>query len=165
MELLRGIALVLATMTTGMMAGVFAQYSHTVMRALGRTDDRTFVAAFQNIDRAIINPWFLLTYIGALVFTGAAAALHLGGDARATLPWILVALALYVVIFVITAAVNVPRNNEIKAAGDPDRIDVAAARARFDEARWTRWNHVRTVTSTIGFASLCVALVVYGGTV
>lgn len=55
MELLRGVALVAATITTGLMAGVFGLYTHTIMPGLRRTDDRTFVAAFQSIDKAIIN--------------------------------------------------------------------------------------------------------------
>ena len=36
------------------------------------TDDRTFVTAFQAIDRAIINPLFMLTFFGALVASGIA---------------------------------------------------------------------------------------------
>jgi len=36
------------------------------MPGLGRTDDRTFVGAFKSIDTAIINPWFLPTFFGAL---------------------------------------------------------------------------------------------------
>ena len=64
------------------------------MPGLKTTDDRTFVAAFQAIDRAIINPWFMLTgFLGALVFTGAATLLHLGRD---PLPWIAAALVAYV---------------------------------------------------------------------
>ena len=45
---------------------------------------------------------------------------------------------LYLVAVVITVAVNVlPLNDDLKAAGDPDRIaDLAGVRQRFDEARW-----------------------------
>jgi uncharacterized membrane protein len=74
-----------------------------------------------------------------------------------------VALALYLVVVVITVAINVPLNDGIKAAGDPDRIaDLAAVRERFDEARWTAWNLVRTIATTGAFASLCWALVARG---
>jgi len=61
--------------------------------------------------------------------------------------------------------VNVPLNDGIKAAGDPDRItDLTAVRARFDEARWVRWNLVRVVASAAAFACLAWALVQYGST-
>ena len=65
--------LLAATLTTGLVAGTFALYAHTVMPGLRRTDDRTFVSAFQALDRAIINPWFMAGgFLGALVLTVAA---------------------------------------------------------------------------------------------
>jgi uncharacterized membrane protein len=158
LRVLQGVTLVAATMTVGMMAGVFGLYAHTIMPGLGRTDDRTFVGAFQSIDRAIINPWFVPIFLGALVFTALAAALHLDADGRSVLPWIAVALALYLAAFVITVRVHLPLNDELKAAGDPDHIaDLVAARERF-EARWVRWNIGRAVTSTVAFGFLAVAL-------
>jgi uncharacterized membrane protein len=161
MSTLRAISLLGAAMTMGLVAGVFALYAHTIMPGLKKTDDRTFVAAFQSIDRAIVNPWFMATaFVGALLFTAAAAAANLGQDA---FPWVAAALALYAVAFVITIAVNVPLNDAIKAAGDPARIDdVAAVRERFHEARWAAWNLVRVLTSIAAFGCLAWALVVYG---
>lgn len=162
---LRAITLIAATMTTGLVAGVFGLYSHTIMRGLAKTDDRTFVVAFQSIDRAIINPWFMVSFGGALLFTIAAAVLHLKKDVRGPLPWIVLALALYLVAFVITIAVHVPLNDAIKAAGDPDRIgNLAEVRGQFHEARWAAWNLVRTITTTVAFGSLCWALVASGRT-
>ncbi|WP_250009235.1 DUF1772 domain-containing protein [Actinoplanes sp. M2I2] len=147
-------------MTTGLMAGVFGLYQHTVMTGLGRTDDRTFVGAFQALDRAILNPWFLISFVGALLFTAVSAFLNPG---RHLLPWVLAALVLYVVVFAITVSVHVPLNDAIKAAGDPDRIaDLGAVRAAFDEARWTTWNLVRTLATTAAFGCLCWALVARG---
>ena len=158
---LRTITLLGATITTGLATGAFALYAHTIMPGLKKTDDRTFVAAFQSMDRAIINPWFMLTaFGGALVLTIAALVTNLGRD---TLPWVAIALGLYVVAVVITLAVNVPLNDAIKAAGDPDRIpDLAAVRERFDEARWATFNVIRTLLSAGAFVSLAWALVVYG---
>src|SRR5262249_3627309 len=112
---LRALSLLAATITTGLAAGAFALYAHTVMPGLKQTDDRTFVAAFQAMDRAIIDPWFMAgAFGGALVFTLLAAVANLGRDA---LPWVVAALVLYVVVFVITLAVNVPLNDALKAAG------------------------------------------------
>jgi uncharacterized membrane protein len=154
------VALVAATMSVGLMAGVFGLYAH-IMPGLGRTDDRTFVGAFQSIDRAVINPLFLATFLGALAFTALAAALHLGHGWR--LAWVVAALVLYLAVFIITIRVNVPLNDEIKAAGDPDQIaDLAVVRERFDEATWIRWNVVRAVATTAAFGCLAWTLVLYG---
>lgn len=162
-DVLREVVLIAATMTMGLMAGVFGIYSNAIMPGLRRTDDRTFVAAFQSIDRAIINPAFMVTFVGALALTALAALLHLTGDGRSILPWTAAAFVLYLLVFVITIRVNVPRNNEIKAAGDVDRMtDLLGVRERFDEARWARWNHVRTFASTVAFGLLAWALVESG---
>ena len=157
------IALLAAMIMTGLTAGVFGLYAHTIMPGLGKTDDRTFVGSFQAIDRAIINPLFMLTFFGALVVSIAAVLLHLGGGARKVLPWILAATVLYLVGVIATMAINVPLNDAIKAAGNPDQIpDLAAVRANFHETRWVAWNIVRTITTTVAFVCLGWALVLHG---
>jgi uncharacterized membrane protein len=148
------IVLILATLLTGLAAGVFALYAHTIMPGLKRTDDRTFVGAFQAIDQAIINPWFMATFFGALIAIGVAGFLHFGAARRAALPWLAVAFVLYLATVIITMAINVPLNDAIKAAGDPDQINVATVRAAFHESTWATWNYVRVVASTGAFAIL-----------
>lgn len=76
MTLLRTATLIGATLTMGMVTGAFVLYAHTIMPGLRKTDDRTFVPAFQQLDRAITNPWFMITaFGGALVLTlGSAPA-------------------------------------------------------------------------------------------
>ena len=59
-------------------------------------------------------------------------------------------------------AVNVPLNNEIKAAGDPDMIDAAQVRADFREDRWRAWNLVRSTTAVGTFACVSWALFLHG---
>ncbi len=162
-SLFAGIVLVLATMTTGVMTGVFGLYSNTIMPGLGKTDDRTFVGAFQQMDRAIINPLFMSFFLGALILTGLAGALHFGASGRRALPWIAIAFVLYLVVVIITMAVNVPLNDALKAAGEPDQIsDLAKVRRDFNEARWQAFNWIRVVLTTSSFALLCVALLLHG---
>jgi uncharacterized membrane protein len=162
-NVLEGITLMASTITMGMMAGVFALYANAIMPGLGRTEDRTFVGAFQAIDRAIINAWFLAAFLGALVLTGLAAVLQLGEDEGAVLPWVGAAFVLYLAVVATTLRVNVPLNDAIKAAGNADEIaDLAAVRERFDEARWIRWNVFRAVATTVAFGCLGWALVEFG---
>ncbi|HKA02752.1 MAG TPA: anthrone oxygenase family protein, partial [Acidimicrobiales bacterium] len=156
-------ALLAAVITTGLMAGVFGVYSHTIMRGLKKTDDRTFVVAFQAMDRAIINPLFMLAFLGALLFSWLAVVLYLRGDDHSVVPWVVVAAALYLLVVIITFAVHLPLNDSIKSAGNPDQIvDLAAVRAKFHETRWMAWNIVRAVASTAAFACLAWALVLHG---
>lgn len=163
-HLARAASLIAATLCVGLMAGVFVVYASTIMPGLGRTDDRTFVGAFQSIDRAIEDSnWVTVFIFGAFGFTIIAGALHLGRDHRSALPWIAAALVLFATAMVITGTVNVPLNNDIKAAGDPDGIvDLAAVREQFNEARWVLWNQIRAVANTAAFGCLAWALVLSG---
>jgi uncharacterized membrane protein len=164
MHLARAASLIAATLCVGLMAGVFVVYATTIMPGLGRTDDRTFVGAFQSIDRAISGSnWVAVFIFGAFGFTIIAGALHVGGDRWPALRWIVAALVLFATAMVITGTVNVPLNNDIKAAGDPGRIvDLAAVREHFNEARWVRWNQIRAAANAAAFGCLAWALVLFG---
>ena len=161
LDTLRTLLLMAGTLTMGLVAGTFALYAHTVMPGLRTTDDRTFVGAFQALDRAIINPWFMAGgFLGALVITLGAAVATVG---EATFGWVVAALLLYLFAFVATVAVNVPLNDALKAAGDPATIaDLGVVRERFDEARWAAWNLARTFTTLGAFGCLAWALLLHG---
>ncbi|WNV88609.1 anthrone oxygenase family protein [Umezawaea sp. Da 62-37] len=155
MDTLRGTSLIGATLTTGLMAGLFFAYTCSVMPALRGVDDRAFVDAMQRINVAIVNGWFLLAFLGAAVLGVLAAFLRFG---HAGFGWVLAGAILHLAAIAVTAAVNIPLNNALDAAGDPAAItDLAAVRTRF-ETTWVPWNLVRTLTSTAGFACLVVAL-------
>ncbi|MEV6068722.1 anthrone oxygenase family protein [Nocardia sp. NPDC052001] len=159
---LRMAALVAATLSTGVIAGLFYGYANSVMPALGQTDDRVIIDVMQRINVIIVNPLFMLAFMGTVGFTVLAAALHLGKDSRTTLLWIGIALVLNVIAFAVTSGLNVPLNNQLAAAGDPAQIgDLAAVRAQF-ETSWVRWNIVRAVLHTLAFAVLIGALFVAG---
>ncbi|MFC4377026.1 DUF1772 domain-containing protein [Nocardia halotolerans] len=159
---IRMAALVLAVLSTGLIAGVFYAYAISVLPALARTGDRTLIEVMQKINVVIINPWFMFGFLGTVGFTALAGALHLGRDQRGTLVWIAVALALNVIAFAVTAGVNVPLNDALAAAGDPAALaEAASVRADF-EAAWVRWNIVRAVVHTAAFLVLCGALFAAG---
>lgn len=161
-DTLRIATLMGATVAMGLLAGVFYAFTVSVMPGLRQTDDRAFVDTMQRINVAIMNPWFLASFGGAPLLTAVAAGLvrtEHGGD---VLGWILAALVLAAVGFIITVRFNVPLNDAIDAAGPPDQIaDPAAVRERF-ESPWVRWNLARAVAHTGSFGALTWALVLYG---
>jgi uncharacterized membrane protein len=151
-----------ATVTTGLMAGLFGDWAYTIMPALRATDDRTFVGAFQALNESILHPLFLLAFLGMPTLTGLATLLHLRAGTRAPLPWVTAAFGLSLATFVLTMVVHVPRGNGLMAAGDPDRIaDLAAVRAAFHETRRAAWNIVRALATTAAFGCLARALVLH----
>ncbi len=161
-------SLLLAVLTVGMMAGVYAAFAVAVMPGLAGAADRTFVEAMQRINVAILNGWFLICFLGGLGFSALALVLSLGafpaGAAeRSAVPWIVAGLVLYAATLAITFIVNVPLNNAIVAAGPPDTIrDIGAVRTAF-EARWVAFNVGRAVAGTVAFGCLAWALHLAGG--
>ncbi|MGH3489030.1 MAG: DUF1772 domain-containing protein [Actinopolymorphaceae bacterium] len=154
------VVLLVATLIMGLSAGFFYAWACSVMVGLRHADDRTFVSAMQWINLKIINPWFLASFLGAFVLTLLAVVLHLGYGRL--LPWIAAAFVLYCVQLALTGGINIPLNNALVAAGDPDKIpDLAAVRASFED-RWVRWNVVRAVTVTAAFGCLAWALALSG---
>lgn len=162
---LRTVVLITATMTTGLLAGFFVNWSNTVMPGLSHVDDRTFVAAFRALDTAITNPLFLgVGFMGTLLFTGLSAALHLRAGQRPVLMWVGAALVCCLVVSAITFGVHEPLNEKIRTATEPgSNTELAAVRAQLDETMWTAWNTARAVAATIGFGCLAWALVIHRG--
>jgi uncharacterized membrane protein len=162
LETARGALLMAAVVTAALQAGLYYAFACAVLPGLGRVDDRTFVAVMQQVNVAIINPWFLVTFLGAPAVAVLAALLCLGGTNRALLGWSALGAVFAVATFVITVALNVPLNDALAAAGDPSRAaDVAAVRAAFVPA-WDRWNTVRAVSATVAVGCLARALVEHG---
>lgn len=157
-----GLVLGTTTVVMGLIAGIFFGYACSVMIALGRVGDRTFVAVMQQIDDAIRNPVFFTAFFGTLVLAAVAAVQQRRLGGRAAARWTLAALVLYFVALAVTLGGNEPLNTELTAAGDPDRIaHLAAVRDRFEDP-WNAWNVVRTVIHTAALACATRALVLHG---
>ncbi|MEW1657606.1 anthrone oxygenase family protein [Streptomyces sp. NPDC093707] len=154
----RTASLVAATLTTGLMAGLLYGYACSVMPALRRVDDRTFIEVMQRINVAILNGWFFLGFLGTLLLTGLTLVLHLvGGPRPGTYP-VAAAFVLYLAVLGVTRGFNIRLNAELAAAGPPAQLDdPAPVRHRFEDP-WVRWHLVRTVLATLALACLCWAL-------
>ncbi|KGJ81757.1 hypothetical protein GY21_01370 [Cryobacterium roopkundense] len=148
------ILLLLATVTTALIAGLFFAFVCGVMPGLSGVDDRAFTSAMVSINTSIQNPLFALAFFGAFFFTGGALVIGIAtgaGSVTATA----VALACYVATLVITFAKNIPLNLRLEGAVPRGAAD---ARRGF-ETSWAHWNGVRAVTATAAVASLGLALV------
>ncbi|MEQ0563541.1 anthrone oxygenase family protein [Amycolatopsis sp. NEAU-NG30] len=140
------VVLVAALVAAGLVAGLFYAYACSVMPGLARGDDRTFVEGMRGINVAIVNPVFLLTFLGAPLLAGVAVF-------ASPRPWVIAGFGFLAAMVVITAVVHIPLNNALENGGD----DYAALRAAF-ETVWVRWNIVRALVSTAGFGCLVAAV-------
>ncbi|WP_449486279.1 anthrone oxygenase family protein [Streptomyces avidinii] len=152
MDIARLAALVAATLTTGLIAGLFFAFDVSVMPALKRSDDRTLISVMQRVNTSIINGWFMLAFLGALLFTALALALHLPAGEHAALPPLTGALVAYVLALAVTGRVNIPLNNALEAAGPVELIAEPAAVRRAFETKWVPANRWRTALCTTALA-------------
>src|SRR5215210_8852343 len=126
----RALVLAGATLTTGLVAGVFYAYSVSVSLGLAAQPDASYVATMQEINERIQNPLFFGSFFGAVLFLLAALVVHVPRLRSGRFRLISLACLLYIGGgFLLTAFVNVPMNDQL-AAVDPDAPARVLARAR-----------------------------------
>ena len=157
-----GIVLGAAVIAMGLLAGLFYAFDVAVMPGLTGADDGTLVDAMQQMNNAIENPAFFLTFLGAPVLAVVALVQARRSGSTETARWILVALGAHAVMLIVGVAVHFPLNDDLERAGDPGRIgDLAAVRDDY-ATPWVVWNIVRTLALTVAFGALTRALVAHG---
>jgi uncharacterized membrane protein len=151
----RALTLALATLTTGLIAGVFYAYAVSVNLGLAAQPDASYVATMNAINERIQNPLFFLSFFGAALFLFASVVVYSPGP-RSGRFWLIVMATVFYAGggFLLTVFVNVPLNEELaRVAADASAAELARARAAY-EGPWDFWNGVRTVFSSLAFVAL-----------
>jgi uncharacterized membrane protein len=146
-----------AALGCGLMAGLYFAFSVSVMNGLGHLAPAEGIAAMQAINIAIVNPIFLVGFLGTAILSIAAmvtAVLQWSG------PSVILAIiggVLYLVgSIAVTAFINIPMNNEMAALApaNPDSTTYWASYL----TNWTAWNHLRSATCLVASALFVIAL-------
>jgi uncharacterized membrane protein len=155
-------SLLVTTFFTGLTAGLCFTWANAVTPGIGRLDDLGFLHAFQQMNRAIINPIFIVVFMGPMITH--IANIFLFKSDNSTVFWlVLTAAILYLIgLVLMTVLGNVPLNEMI------DKVDLLSAtpeelaslREQF-EVRWNRFHIVRTITTSLSFGLLIVSIVLH----
>jgi len=149
--------LTVSALGCGLSAGVFFAFSTFIMKALRRLPSPQGIAAMQAINVAAPNPAFMLVLFGSAVTSLAAAAWTIVDAPHAGSTYVVAGAALHLVgTVLVTMSFNVPKN-EALAAVDPVSLAGTLLWANY-VVTWTRWNHVRTASSTAAAAALILGL-------
>jgi uncharacterized membrane protein len=157
MNVVHSVAMLMAAVGCGMVAGVFFAFSSFVMPALRQVRPGQGMAAMQSINVSAVAPVFMF-----LLFGTAAVCLVLGvlevtsstGESSRLVPG---ASALYLLgVIGVTIVRNVPMNNKL-AALDPESSDGTAFWTNY-LSDWTAWNHLRAVAALFSAGMFIVAL-------
>jgi len=147
--------IVLAITGAGVVTGLLFAFSNVVMRALADLPNDKGMFAMQRINEIIINPVFLVLFLGTPVLCSLIAiGYFLQFDMPGSLYLLAGALAYLIGPFGITLLFNVPLNNQL-ASGDLSGADHIWP---LYLQRWQRWNHVRTYIGVLSVLLLAAGL-------
>jgi uncharacterized membrane protein len=130
----------------GLLAGLYYAFSMSIIPALNALDPDQAEAAMRSVNRKILNPWLFIAFLGAPI--AALVAGFLADGPAAT--WLFAAAGVsFAGSFLVTMTLNVPMNNAVDAGTLPWK--------RYSP-RWTAWNTVRAVASTVSLVLVGLAL-------
>ncbi len=139
----------------GVVSGLLFAFSNFVMRALQDLPAEHGMFAMQRINERIINPIFLMFFMGTPVLCliiVVASALELGASGHA---YFLVGALVYLLgPFGITMLFNVPLNNKLV-----ETVLTESAEAwPLYRKKWQWWNHIRTYMGILSVFLLTLGL-------
>lgn len=147
----------LATIGSGLVAGIFFAFSNFVMAGLGRIAPEKGVAAMQSINVTVLNPLFFALFFGtAVICLGLVGLACFRWTAPGSLFIIVAGLAYLIGTIGVTMFANVPLNDAL-AKVDPMTAEAATLWSTYLRD-WLFWNHVRTIASLIAAAGFVAAL-------
>jgi uncharacterized membrane protein len=147
MSTLPAVVVAITAFGAACLGGLYFAFGTAIMPALARRPGAEAAAAMREINRAIVNPAFLLVFVGTGL--AALATIVIGVLAR---DWLLVGGATAVAGgYLVTAAVNIPLNNAL----DRDQPG-ADAWERF-AGPWKRAHTARSLLTVAGAVAVFVA--------
>lgn len=156
------IAVAIATLLCTLTAGFLFAFAVVVMPGIRQLEDAAFVRAFQVMDGIIQrnHPLFMFVWVGSVLALAATLVLGILRFEGATRTLVMVAAVVYFLgLQMPTFAINIPMNNRIQAV-DVETAGAGALRSARDafEARWNRWNVIRTALAVLASALLIALL-------
>lgn len=135
-----------AAISTGLMAGVYFTFSAFIMKSFGQLNKERAATAMNMINEVILQSWFMPLFFGSTLVS-IAIAVFSGQHPESFL--LILASSLYVIgMFLVTFFFNVPLNKRLATKVNPgELIETWEHYLKY----WTRWNHIRTVSSLLAF--------------
>lgn len=151
----------LAALGCGLIAGLLFAFSNFVMQALAQQPDEQGIATMQAINVTIINPIFMLIFLGTAAICAAQIILSVPQLPARRPTYVLIGSLLYLAgTLGVTMIRNVPMNNRLEKVDPTDSNSATYWREYITS--WMRWNHVRTIAATLASIAFMLALSSHG---
>lgn len=150
----------LGILGTGLTAGLCFTWANAITPGIGRLGDLYFLKSFQAMNRAIINPSFLMVFFSPVVLLALNAFLHRNTNPVTFWSFTMAAVLFFVGIGWVTVFRNVPLNNvlENSVLESLSATELGELRTRFEKP-WNRWHIQRTIASIAAFALLLIGII------
>jgi uncharacterized membrane protein len=155
MSILITIIIVAAISGAGLVTGLLFAFSNFALSALSDLPSDKGMFAMQQINKKIINPIFLVIFMGTPIFCSVIVVnFGLIINEPGSLFLLLGAIAYLIGPFGITVLFNVPLNNLLA------RTDVSDADKVWPtyQKKWQWWNHIRTYIGVVSIVFMTIGL-------
>lgn len=156
------IVLILNAVLVALIAGLMFSYACSVTPGLRKLPDAEYLHAMQQINRAIVNPVFLTTFLTPVVLYILSGWLIYRQEGASTL-FVLACISgivYFVGVFLVTGMKNVPLNDALDkvvlSAGSAESLH--RHRENF-EYPWNRFHLVRTLAAVSSLVIMLLALI------
>jgi len=157
---MKTILLIVAIVSTGLMAGIFFTWTNAVKPGIGTLDDINYMKAFQAMNRAILNPLFYMAFILPVLTISISTYMNFGSPKLYVVELLLISTLMYCMgVFLVTIVGNIPLN-ELLENTDLEKIsltELGDLREKI-ENKWNSFNLIRTISSFISFLLLVICL-------
>lgn len=139
--------------------GVFLAFSDFIMRSFDLIRNQVGIETMQVLNVEIMRSVFMVLFMGLVILSLVIvvyAALNLEGTARSLL--LLAGISYLVGVFAVTAAGNVPLNNQL-AAMDPATAQTLTFWKQSYMTRWVNLNSLRAIACFLASGLTLAALI------
>ena len=157
---LSNLSLFATVLLVGLVAGLCFTWGNAVTPGIGQLDDLSYLNAFQQMNRSILNPIFYGVFMGSLL-VGIVAVFMSKGVSPTHFWMVFTAVLIYLFgVILVTVFGNVPLNelldNTDLAQSSAEQL--SALRKRFEQP-WNRFHTIRIITGIIAFAVLIITAI------
>ena len=149
----------LGIILAGLTAGLCFTWNNAVTPGIGQLNDLDFLQAFQQMNRVIINPMFILVFFGPFITN--IVTIYLKHQQIDKAFWVFTAAAVIFILGVVFVTIfrNVPLNEILDKTDllNASAEDLKLLRTKFEKP-WNQWHLVRTFSSLFSFALLVLGL-------
>jgi len=146
-------------LTTALIAGLFYAYYCSVNPGLSKLGDTEYISAMQAINVAIVNPVFLLSFLGPLLLLPFSTYLQFQESISLKFWFLLAATFLYYLGgFGITVFGNIPLNDSLAGfnLAEASQEIISRQRIKFEDP-WNRLHNIRTLACIVTFLLVIIA--------